>query len=309
MTGAAPEGEINQGAIPGSGEPAFTLQMGRGVPVLVCAPHAGRAYPSALLARMRAPRQTALRLEDRHADLLARGAAEATGAALALAHAPRALIDLNRAVEDMDWSMVVGGAPPGVRHSAANRRARSGLGLVPRRLPGIGELWRAQLDRDEIDARVAGVHAPYHAAVARALEAMRDRWGAALLVDIHSMPPLPARAVGMPAPEFVLGDRFGASCHRSLTAAGFAYLEAHGRPAAHNRPYAGGYVLDRHGAPARGVHAIQVEVCRSSYLDAAMEQPSPRAGGMVRALAGLVRALGEETAALGRAGRAPLAAE
>ena len=34
-------------------------------------------------------------------------------------------------------------------------------------------------------------------------------------------------------------------------------------PAAQNRPYSGGYVLDRHGAPERGIHALQVEVCRA----------------------------------------------
>lgn len=297
------------GTIPGLGEPAFELWQSDGLPVLISAPHGGRAYPPGLLARLRSPRQAALRLEDRHVDLLARGVAQATGAALAVARAPRAMLDLNRAVDDMDWSMVAAAPAPGSRHSAANRRARSGLGLIPRRLPGIGEIWRDRVDPAELEARIDGIHAPYHAAVGKTLAQLRDRWGAAMLIDLHSMPPLAARPAERAGPEFVIGDRFGASCHRSLVSSAFAFLADQGRLAAHNRPYAGGYVLDRHGAPSRGIHAIQVEVCRTSYLDPGLERPSLRAQGVVRLLSGLVRALGEETAAIGRSAGFPLAAE
>ena len=71
---------------------------------------------------------------------------------------------------------------------------------------------------------------------------------------------------------------------------------------AHNRPYAGGYVLERHSAPARGIHAMQVEVCRSAYLDSRLDAPSVRMAGMARLIAGLVRELGAETATLARNG-------
>src|SRR5690606_16073345 len=112
-----------------------------------------------------------------------------------------------------------------------------------------------------------------HAALSAALESLRDRWGAALLLDLHSMPPLGPKSGANPAPDFVVGDRFGASCDRALAAAAFDHLAAHHRRAAHNRPYAGGFVLDRHGAPGRGIHAMQVELCRTTYLDAELRQP------------------------------------
>lgn len=299
------------GRVPGTDAPAFTLRLAAGcpVPVLIAAPHAGRAYPPTLTERMRDPGYAALRLEDRHVDSIAKAVAEATGAGLIVAHAPRAMIDLNRAPEDMDWSMVSGGAPSGVRHSLMNRRARSGLGVVPRRLPGLGEIWKGQMSRADLDERVAAIHVPYHAALAQALETLRDKWGAALLVDLHSMPPLQPRSSAQAAAEFVIGDRFGASCDRSLVAAAFGYFEEHRRPVAHNRPYAGGYVLDRHAAPVRGIHAIQLEICRASYLDARMAEPSVRAAGMARLLAGLVRTLASEVAVLGGAAHLPLAAE
>lgn len=299
------------GSVPGTVLPAFTLSVphAMSVPVLIAAPHGGRSYPPALIERMRDPAYAALRLEDRHVDRLAAAVAEATGAALLVAHAPRAMLDLNRATDDMDWSMVVEGPPQdAARHSLANRRARSGLGLVPRRLPGLGEIWTQRLPRAELDARIAGVHAPYHAAVARTLEALRDRWGAALLIDLHSMPPLKARLDDEPASHFVIGDRFGASCDRVLSSAATAWLAANDRPAAHNRPYAGGYVLDRHGAPRRGLHALQVEVCRSRYLDARFDELSGRVTGVARLLGGLVRVLAGEVSRLG-GDRQPLAAE
>lgn len=315
MNATRNDGAGSAARIPGTDAAAFTLTLASEapIPVLIAVPHAGRAYPASLTARMRDPVHAALRLEDRHVDGLAEAVAQMTDAALLVAHAPRAMLDLNRAAEDVDWSMVVGGAPAGApgggRHSLANRRARGGLGIVPRRLAGFGEIWKGRIERSELEARVAAIHRPYHAALASTLENLRDRWGTALLLDLHSMPPLPVRRPDQAAPEFVIGDRFGASCNRTLAAAAFDYFAAHDRPVAHNRPYAGGYVLDRHAAPARGIHAIQLEVCRSSYLDARLAEPSGRAAGVARLIAGLVRALAAEVAALGEAGRLPLAAE
>lgn len=302
---------IQGGAIPGIDSPAFTLELPRDtpIPVLIAVPHAGRCYPGDVIERMRDPGYSAPRLEDRYADLLAQEIAAATGAALLVAHAPRAMLDLNRACDDMDWSMVSGGAPEKVSHSVLNRRSRSGLGLVPRRLGGLGEIWKRPITRAELDARIAGIHRPYHAKLASALETLRDRWGAALLIDLHSMPPLRPRFPGDRTAEFVLGDRFGASCDPALAAQGLGYFARVERRTAHNRPYAGGYILDRHGAPARGIHAIQVEICRSSYLDARLAEPSARMSTVARLLIGLVRELADMTATLGRGGTLPLAAE
>ncbi len=55
---------------------------------------------------------------------------------------------------------------------------------------------------------MAGVHTPYHAALAAELTALRDRWGCALLIDLHSMPPLAPRKGASGFADFVVGDRF-----------------------------------------------------------------------------------------------------
>lgn len=290
------------GEIPGSnGVPAFALcgPLPSPIPVLIAVPHAGRAYPGSLLERMRNPGFAALRLEDRYVDLLARDVAKATGATLLIANAPRAMIDLNRAADDIDWEMFGRGASRDVGSYTPGRRARSGLGLIPRRLPGLGELWKRRHEESELAARIGGIHEPYHAALAEALAALRERWGAALLLDLHSMPPLTLRGGQLP-PEFVLGDRFGVTCHGSLVGSAFTYFAEMQRSAAHNRPYAGGYVLEQHGAPGEGLHALQLEIDRSSYLDSRLAEPGRGFAAMAHLLTGLVRRLAAEVAALGQ---------
>lgn len=288
------------GQIPGSaGLSAFHLSGPdpSPIPVLIAVPHAGRAYPGSLLERMRNPGFAALRLEDRFVDQLAEEVAAQTGATLLVAHAPRAMIDLNRAADDIDWDMFGRGAPQDVG-SYTPGRARSGLGLIPRRLPGLGELWKRRHDEADLQARISGIHEPYHACLAETLADLRDRWGAALLLDLHSMPPLSLR--GGHAPEFVLGDRFGSTCHGLLVGSVFNYFAEMRRGTAHNRPYAGGYVLERHADPARGLHAIQLEIDRSSYLDARLIEPGAGFATIVQLLAGLVRRLAQDVATLGR---------
>ena len=34
-----------------------------------------------------------------------------------------------------------------------------------------------------------------------------------------------------------------------------------------NKPFAGGYITERFGAPAEGVHAVQIEIARALYMD------------------------------------------
>jgi len=287
----------------------FTAPANHTIPVVIAAPHGGRHYPEAVQSNLRDPEYCSLRLEDRYVDALAQEVARLSGAGLLVAHAPRAMLDLNRATDDVDWGMIAGKYSGKTLHSQSNRRARSGLGLVPRRLGGFGEIWKSAIDQAELDARIEGIHRPYHEALATELAQVKDDWGAVLLVDLHSMPPLRKKFGQEQAAQFVLGDRFGASCDPSFIGRAFRYFDDQGQVAAHNRPYAGGFVLDHHSSPSRGVHAMQLEVCRSIYLDHLMEQPGPELGPLSRSLAGLVRELGVQTAQLSQGGTFVLAAE
>ena len=72
-----------------------------------------------------------------------------------------------------------------------------------------------------------------------------------------------------------------------------------------NTPYSGGHILDRHGDPAHGIHAIQIEWSRALYLDAALDRPGPGLSRVAATLGAMIDALADE--AVG--GPLPLAAE
>ena len=230
-------------------------------PVIVSVPHAGRDYPAELAAALRVP-MTALRaLEDRRVDAVALAARGAE--TLLVQRRARAWIDLNRSERERD-PKVDAGAPLG---GPASAKLRSGLGLVPRRVAGAGELWRTRFAGAAIDARILADHRPYHARLAALLAAARARFGVAVLLDLHSMPPL-----GTGAPRLVIGDRFG----RTAAARFVNRIEAEATRSemrvAINTPYAGGHLIERHGTPRDGVHALQLELDRSLYLDARLDE-------------------------------------
>ena len=262
--------------------PPFTIQRptAPALPLVVAVPHAGQEYGERLIARARVGRDALESLEDRHADRLIAGLV-ADGATAIVAHAPRAAIDLNRDLGDLDPAMVDGPSPWPVAYS---QRARSGLGLIPRRLACEGDLWRHRLPGAEVRALADRVHRPYHDTIAHMLRALQRDAGEAVLLDCHSMPPLPAGGA-----QVVIGTRHGRSCAAPLAAAAHGAAAATGLAVALNQPYAGGYTLDRHGRPDRGRHAVQVEICRSLYLHPDMRTPDP--DGVARMTA-LLRAIG-----------------
>lgn len=263
-------------------------------PVVLSVPHAGRDYPLALRTALRVPLAALAVLEDRHVDAVAHAAWG--GEALLVQRRARAWIDLNRHENERDPAIDDGAA-----HSAqplVSAKLRGGLGLVPRRVNGAGELWRRRFEGGEIDARIAADHRPYHAALAAALAAARARFGCAVLLDVHSMPSLADGA------RIVLGDRFGRSAASRFVARLEAEARAHGQPAALNVPYAGGHILDRHAAPAENIHAVQIEFDRALYLDAAGEASGAGVAATARLLRAMIDAVADEAVA-----RSALAAE
>ncbi len=266
---------------PASASPSAALIetiAGRGGPLILSVPHSGRCYSSALLERARLGRAALGRLEDPLVDLLVQGALD-RGAAAVIARAPRAMIDVNRAEDELDPSAIAGR-----RGEAPTTRARAGLGLIPTRLAGLGELWRAPIDEDDFEWRLDHVHRPYHRALAACIAAARAVHDEVLLLDCHSMPPRrPGDA------NVVIGDRHGTSAASALVEAAEAIARRSGFTVARNLPFAGGHVIAQHGDPANGVHAIQVEIDRSAYCARDLRTAGPgfdRVALLFEALAG-----------------------
>ncbi|MCF8707036.1 N-formylglutamate amidohydrolase [Rhizorhapis sp. SPR117] len=259
-------------------------------PIIVSVPHAGRHYPANVLSHARVDRDGLERLEDRLADLLVHKLI-AAGQCVFIARQARAVIDLNRAENEIDAAMMA--ASSSRRSVLASAKVRGGLGLVPRRLSALGDLWNGPLGWDELDRRISEYHRPYHQVLHDALHMARDRFGHAILLDIHSMPPLLA-ANGAPSPRIIFGDRFGRSASGRLLALAVEISRAHGLIAAQNHPYPGNYLLERHGNPAHNIHAIQCEIDRSLYLDAAFRWPTPDLSRIQRVVMDLAEGLAGE---------------
>ncbi|MCP3732690.1 N-formylglutamate amidohydrolase [Sphingomonas sp. MG17] len=260
-------------------------------PVVLSVPHAGRDYPLPLRAALRVPLPTLLPLEDRHADTLALAAHG--GETLIVANRARAWIDLNRAEHERD-SRVDDGAEP-VPEGAQSLKLRSGLGLVPRRAGGA-ELWRRRFADEEVRERIVRDHRPFHALIADALAAAQARFGVAVLLDIHSMPPLASGGA-----RIVIGDRFGRSAASRFVSRIEGVAHAARIRTAVNTPYAGGHVLDRHADLGRNIHALQIEVDRTLYLDRKRDQPGPGFDAAAALLRRIIDAVADEALPLAAA--------
>jgi N-formylglutamate amidohydrolase len=255
-----------------------------GSPVVISVPHAGRAYSDRLLASARLPRARLESLEDRLVDRLVWRAVE-TGAVALIADSPRAEIDLNRDERELDPAMVQ--PRPAAEAVIDSPRTRGGLGLIPSRIAGSGAIWRQRIAAAEVARRVERIHRPYHSALEAELEAAKARFGIAILLDCHSMPPRGGEAEA----PVVLGDRHGGSMAEALvTAAERAALGA-GFRVARNAPYAGGHITERHGRPARAVHALQLELDRSLYLAPDLRSTGPGFDRVAQLIAAIAEAL------------------
>lgn len=247
------------------------------VPVLLSVPHSGRDYPEWLIAMASAGKPSLAALEDPLVDRLIWRAVQ-RGCGAVIARTPRAAIDCNRAEDEVDPSVV-----DGTRRGRVTARARGGLGIVPGRTQQHGYLWRRPISREQLEERLAQAHRPYHEAIEQQLELLVDRFGCALLLDCHSMPPPPAGIAPV-----VFGDCRGRTADAWVSREAVAIANRCGLEAGLNDPFAGGHVIERHARPARAVHALQIELDRRAYLDRTMTAPGQgfdRGASLIEALA------------------------
>ncbi len=209
-------------------------------------------------------------------------AASELGAPFLAARFPRAYLDANRAPTELDAIMFDGELQVSV--DAPSARVAAGLGVIPRIVRDGAEIYREKLLPDEAELRLARLYRPYHAALMQLVEETRAQFGACVVIDCHSMPSAAA------IPEIVLGDRYGTSAVPSLMRRAEIAFESRAFTVQRNVPYAGGYTTYLYGKPSRGIHAIQIEINRASYLDEERIVPGPRFGD-VRAR--IAEALGE----------------
>jgi N-formylglutamate deformylase len=234
------------------------LPAERLAPFIFASPHSGRIYPESFLRLTRLSGVSLRRSEDAYVDRLF-GEVVALGAPLIAARFPRAYLDVNRAPGELDTAMFE--APLKLPVEQPNSRVSAGLGVIPRVVRDGAEIYRGKLEPKEAEERLSRLHRRYHAALASLVRETRARFGAAVVIDCHSMP----SAAG--TPDIVLGDRYGTAASHLLLRRAEQAFQAKGFSVGRNVPYAGGYTTHLYGEPGRGVHALQIEVNRALYLD------------------------------------------
>jgi N-formylglutamate deformylase len=257
------------------------------LPLVFDSPHSGREYPADF--GHACPADALYGAEDNLLDALYADA-PTHGVTLLCALFPRTYIDANRGLDDIDPALLAEAWPEKI---TPTERASSGNGLVRRIVrPGI-PIYDRTLSNAEIQRRIDGFYAPYHARLAALLDEAHYNFGQVWHVNCHSMP---ARASMSGQPDFVVGDRDGTSCERAFTHAVRDMLKAMGYRVALNNPFKGAEILKRHGRPAGGRHSLQLEVSKALYWNESAQKKTANFAALQRDLSRLAAQIAAFTA-------------
>lgn len=248
------------------------IQPDKTVPLVMDSPHSGTRYPvdfdyTCTLANLRF-------VEDTHVDTLW-SVGPSLGVPLLAANAPRAYIDCNRGLEDLDPDMVEGGWPTQARQSP---RTTMGNGLIWRNVRRDLPIYSGKLPQQAVQDRINDYYLPYHSALSRIIDALHGEHQAVWHLNLHSMPANVYERLGIPsakpAADFVLGDRNGTSCSPAFTELVEGLLRKLGYSVSINDPYKGAEIVALHGHPGRKRHSLQIEIRRDLYMNEQTREPN-----------------------------------
>lgn len=263
--------------------------QGTTVPVVLDSPHSGTLYPEDF--RPSVSLEDLRLAEDSYVEELY-AAGPRHGATLLAALFPRAYIDPNRSVLDIDESLL--DAPwPGP--AVAGRKTHLGIGLIWRVLDNGQPIYARKLSVDEVKRRITHFHQPYQKAVKDALDAALAHFGAVWHLNCHSMPALSSaiseEGPGKVRPDFVLGDRDGTTCDPEFTALVHRVLSDMGYEVKINDPYKGVELVRAFSDPSSGRHSLQVEVNRRLYMDERTRRKTPGFARLSRDIERMIKAV------------------
>jgi N-formylglutamate deformylase len=231
--------------------------------VVFALPHSGRDYGVSFLNQSILDQLSIRSSEDAFLDQLIVGI-EKYGSPKIIANAPRAFIDLNRSTDELDPALI-----SGIKDNTRNPRISSGLGVIPRVVSHGKEIYRGKLSFEQAQSRIKNYWKPYHTDLSNLLQRSQSVFGQSLLIDIHSMPheAVSTQSPFIKAPEIVVGDRFGMSSDPEFTNLVISILKQHEFRVAKNTPFAGAFITQHHGKVKKRIHALQLEIDRSLYMD------------------------------------------
>lgn len=235
------------------------------IPIIFSSPHSGAHYPHSFVQQSPLDLLTLRQSEDYKVDELFSWAPQ-FGSPLIKATFPRAFCDANRAAYELDPSMFAEALPAHV--TTSNPRISAGLGTIPKIVSSGNHIYSSKLTYEEVQQRLQTFYFPYHQALRDLIKEGTRKFQNILLIDCHSMPTPPRASALHPSfPDFILGDRFGRSCHPDQSAHISNKLKSLGYTVRYNAPYAGGFITQHYGTPLSGVSALQIEISRNLYMD------------------------------------------
>jgi N-formylglutamate amidohydrolase len=234
-------------------------------PMVFAAPHSGRHYPESFRSAANLNEHDLRLSEDAFVDQLFEPVTQRGATQIVATHA-RAYVDLNRAANELDSRMFAGSINDLTPEN--NSRVKAGLGVIPRIIGEGMPIYNGRLPAREAFSRLERVYIPYHKMLTSLLADRRKRFGAAVLIDCHSMPSGPEIKRGRKGqPDIILGDCWGSACAPELINLTERLFSAEGFGVRRNAPYAGGFATRHYGKPEHGIHALQIEINRSIYMD------------------------------------------
>lgn len=218
-------------------------------PVVLGVPHAGTAVPEDLLARLN-DRGRELADTDWWVDRLYRDLLPGASVVKALFH--RYVIDANR--------------DPAGRSLYPGQNTTE---LCPTTDFDGRPIWRPGEvpGPEEIAVRRAAYHAPYHEALAGQIARVKARHGVAVLYDCHSIRSHIPFLFECELPALNIGDNQGATCAPVIQQAAVEVAQASGFSFVLNGRFKGGWTTRHYGRPGDGVHAVQMEIAQSAYME------------------------------------------
>lgn len=240
------------------------------LPLIFDSPHSGTIYPSDF--RYSCDFDLLQKAEDKYVDDLFSPAPD-YGACLLTALFPRTYIDVNRAACDIDPDLIDGDWPYDDMPLNPTNRSDAGIGLIRRLIKQNTPVHNHELSPKEIKSRIDTYYNPYHDTLKKIIEGAHQKFGQVWHINCHSMPSAGKRLGAMgranpfSAPDFVLGDRDGTSCDIDFTHALKDFLTSNRYKVAINNPYKGVELVRRYSSPSIGRHSIQIEICKSLYMD------------------------------------------
>jgi N-formylglutamate deformylase len=149
-------------------------------------------------------------------------------------------------------------------------------------------------DQAEIARRVRVYFEPYHRALERAAAAAVAAHGYCLLYDCHSIRSKVPRLFDGTLPVLNIGTNDGRSCAAPIRAAADTVARGSGFTHVLDGRFKGGWITRRYGRPDARVHAIQMEIAQSAYLQeetAPWMFDAPKARPLQETLSSLIAAL------------------